>query len=88
MKLFTHHSQRLWYCAETVFQRHRAVLFAKETSDQLLELNRRPTNDLPTRAEQLKSLEETPEFDVLVIGGGATGCGVALDSVSRGTVRY
>ena len=24
------------------------------------------------------------EFDVLVIGGGATGCGVALDSVSRG----
>lgn len=26
------------------------------------------------------------EFDVLVIGGGATGCGVALDAVSRGCV--
>ncbi len=25
------------------------------------------------------------EFDILVIGGGATGCGVALDAVSRGT---
>ena len=24
------------------------------------------------------------EYDVLVIGGGATGCGIALDSISRG----
>ena len=24
------------------------------------------------------------EYDVLVIGGGATGCGIALDSMSRG----
>ncbi|XP_070570624.1 glycerol-3-phosphate dehydrogenase, mitochondrial-like isoform X2 [Ptychodera flava] len=39
---------------------------------------------LPTREEQLKALRETPEFDILVIGGGATGCGVALDAVSRG----
>lgn len=29
---------------------------------------------LPSREEQLKRLE-TEEFDVLVIGGGATGCG-------------
>ncbi|XP_039266240.2 glycerol-3-phosphate dehydrogenase, mitochondrial-like isoform X1 [Styela clava] len=42
------------------------------------------TNPLPSRAAQLKALECTKEFDVLVIGGGATGCGVALDSVSRG----
>src|SRR5882757_8367171 len=39
---------------------------------------------LPSRADHLKSLRETKEFDVLVIGGGATGCGVALDSVTRG----
>jgi succinate dehydrogenase/fumarate reductase flavoprotein subunit len=26
------------------------------------------------------------EFDVLIIGGGATGCGVALDAVSRGEI--
>ena len=36
------------------------------------------------RSEQLRKLRETPEYDVLVIGGGATGCGVALDSVTRG----
>ncbi|XP_055345574.1 glycerol-3-phosphate dehydrogenase, mitochondrial-like [Paramacrobiotus metropolitanus] len=39
---------------------------------------------LPTREGQLTFLEDTPEYDVLVIGGGATGCGVALDAVSRG----
>lgn len=40
-------------------------------------------NPLPPRQEILKSLEEE-EFDILVIGGGATGCGVALDAVTRG----
>lgn len=44
----------------------------------------RPTNPLPSRENQLKALRETAEFDVLVVGGGATGAGVALDSVSRG----
>ena len=38
---------------------------------------------LPTRDDQLRSLKDE-EFDILVVGGGATGCGVALDSVSRG----
>lgn len=42
-------------------------------------------NPLPSREAQIKALECTTEFDVLVIGGGATGCGVALDSVSRGS---
>jgi glycerol-3-phosphate dehydrogenase len=36
------------------------------------------------RSEQLKKLRETPEYDLLVIGGGATGSGVALDAVTRG----
>jgi len=39
---------------------------------------------LPTRQELLKDLKSSEEFDVLVIGGGATGCGVALDAVTRG----
>ena len=39
---------------------------------------------LPSRADQLKALQTTPEFDILVIGGGATGSGVALDAVTRG----
>lgn len=38
---------------------------------------------LPARSKQLKALE-TNQLDVLVIGGGATGCGIALDSVTRG----
>ena len=40
-------------------------------------------NPLPARQDILQSLEED-EFDILVIGGGATGTGVALDSVTRG----
>ncbi|GFQ90669.1 glycerol-3-phosphate dehydrogenase, mitochondrial [Trichonephila clavata] len=39
---------------------------------------------LPSRNEQLNLLKTTPEYDVLVIGGGATGAGIALDSISRG----
>lgn len=39
---------------------------------------------LPTRNEQLKALQSVKDFDILVIGGGATGSGVALDSISRG----
>ena len=42
------------------------------------------TIPLPTREQQKELLKNTHEFDVLIIGGGATGAGVALDSVSRG----
>lgn len=40
--------------------------------------------DLPSREQQVELLSKTPEYDVLVIGGGATGAGVAVDSASRG----
>src|SRR5690348_13891604 len=36
-----------------------------------------------TRAQNISLLESEP-FDVLVIGGGVTGAGVALDAVARG----
>lgn len=42
---------------------------------------------LPTREQQILALQTTSEFDVLVIGGGATGCGCALDAVTRGKAR-
>lgn len=45
-------------------------------------VNREP----PSREAQLLTLQNTSEFDVLVIGGGATGCGCALDAVTRGKV--
>jgi alkyl hydroperoxide reductase subunit AhpF len=48
-----------------------------------MNINQRPKTPLPTRAEQLKSLREE-QFDVFVIGGGATGAGCALDAATRG----
>ncbi|KAF2881657.1 hypothetical protein ILUMI_24514 [Ignelater luminosus] len=44
---------------------------------------RRAKRHLPPRDEQIKSLQ-TESFDVVIIGGGATGAGCALDSVTRG----
>lgn len=44
---------------------------------------RRMKRHLPTREEQLKSLQ-TESFDVVIIGGGATGAGCALDAATRG----
>lgn len=40
-------------------------------------------DELPSRQTQLAALGDTPEFDVLVVGGGATGAGCALDAVTR-----
>lgn len=39
--------------------------------------------ELPSRQAQLAALQDTQEFDVLVVGGGATGVGCALDAVTR-----
>jgi len=36
------------------------------------------------RAFFLKEVRENPTFDIIIIGGGATGLGVALDAASRG----
>ena len=47
------------------------------------ELNAPFANELPSRQAQLAALQATEEFDVLVIGGGATGAGCALDAVTR-----
>ena len=37
-------------------------------------------NNLPSREEQVDMLSKTPEYDMLIIGGGATGAGVAVDA--------
>jgi glycerol-3-phosphate dehydrogenase len=39
---------------------------------------------IPSRQEQLSALTAGGKFDVLVIGGGASGAGCALDAASRG----
>ncbi|EFN74278.1 Glycerol-3-phosphate dehydrogenase, mitochondrial [Camponotus floridanus] len=44
---------------------------------------RPPRRTLPTRESQVKTLK-SQEYDVLIIGGGATGAGCALDACTRG----
>jgi len=39
---------------------------------------------LPSRKDQLSKLSSGKVYDVLVVGGGATGCGAALDAQMRG----
>ena len=36
------------------------------------------------RSQNLKLLDKTPEWDVVVIGGGASGLGIATDAANRG----
>ncbi len=37
-----------------------------------------------TRQDNLQQLKDGSTYDLLVVGGGATGCGVALDAATRG----
>ncbi|KAI6660919.1 Glycerol-3-phosphate dehydrogenase, mitochondrial-like [Oopsacas minuta] len=60
------------------FQR---VLAQQKTIPQLEEW---PELTIPSRSDQIVKLQSDIEFDILVIGGGATGCGVALDAATRG----
>uniref|UniRef100_G3T3Z6 Glycerol-3-phosphate dehydrogenase n=1 Tax=Loxodonta africana TaxID=9785 RepID=G3T3Z6_LOXAF len=63
------------------YRRKQVNLAYVEAADYITEpVNREP----PSREAQLLTLQNTSEFDVLVIGGGATGSGCALDAVTRG----
>ncbi|XP_026314503.1 glycerol-3-phosphate dehydrogenase, mitochondrial isoform X1 [Hyposmocoma kahamanoa] len=44
----------------------------------------RKKRPLPSRAEQVASLQAGHVYDVLIVGGGATGVGCALDATTRG----
>ncbi|CAR26719.1 ZYRO0B16522p [Zygosaccharomyces rouxii] len=44
----------------------------------------RPSVNLPSREDLLSNLQKTDKFDVLIIGGGASGAGSALDAATRG----
>ncbi|XP_058797658.1 glycerol-3-phosphate dehydrogenase, mitochondrial isoform X1 [Phymastichus coffea] len=45
---------------------------------------RPPKRPLPSREDQVKTLKKGEIYDVLIIGGGATGAGCALDACTRG----
>ena len=61
---------------------------AVSSTDKNTSLSKPEANlQIPTRAEQIQQLQQSSNsdcFDVLVVGGGATGCGVALDATMRG----
>jgi len=64
------------------FQQSASVLArSPDTEDQIAVAER-----VPSRAQQLSRLRNNSReqpFDLLVIGGGATGTGVAVDAASR-----
>jgi len=51
--------------------------------NSLLDRGDNPEN-VPTRADQLKVLKSGEPFDVIIVGGGCTGAGAALDATMRG----
>lgn len=45
-------------------------------------------DELPSRQAQLTALHNTQEFDVLIVGGGATCSDCALDAVTRNKLPF
>lgn len=39
---------------------------------------------VPNRTEQLNQIKTTDKWDIVIIGGGATGLGTAVDATIRG----
>lgn len=39
---------------------------------------------LPSRSQMLESMKRGEEYDLVIVGGGATGSGCAVDAASRG----
>ncbi|CAJ0574349.1 unnamed protein product, partial [Mesorhabditis spiculigera] len=68
---------------ENRFKNGMKQYFRTAHADLLTELNKRPSGQLPTRTDIVSKLKQE-EFDILVVGGGASGAGVALDAQTRG----
>lgn len=79
--LLSWHSRRATKNGLLLYQVNLAYVEAKEYVSE--PVNREP----PSREAQILTLRNMSEFDILVIGGGATGCGCALDAVTRGKSR-
>ncbi|ESO02099.1 hypothetical protein HELRODRAFT_161331 [Helobdella robusta] len=68
-----------WYISRSPANLYKSEELLHAT-DSYLKISQGP---LLTRGEQLKDLQKN-EYDILIIGGGATGCGIALDATTRG----
>lgn len=60
------------------------VTYAEEKAPLINFENAKRTESIPSRQTQIDNLSSGKVFDVLVIGGGATGAGTALDAQTRG----
>ena len=63
---------------------HSSRALLKDTLQQEIDKPYQETEKSMRRKDVLPRLKTEEPFDMLVIGGGATGCGVALDAASRG----
>ncbi|KAI8093066.1 FAD dependent oxidoreductase-domain-containing protein [Halteromyces radiatus] len=61
----------------------RSVAFA-EAIQQQQQLDKEDTWQAPSREEMLNRLKAGKQYDLLIVGGGATGTGTALDAATRG----
>ncbi|KAK0152846.1 Glycerol-3-phosphate dehydrogenase, mitochondrial [Merluccius polli] len=71
----------LFGLSQLVEYRKTQVCLARQAAEA--ELKVPFANELPSRSAQLAALRDTEEFDVLIVGGGATGAGCALEAVTR-----
>ncbi|KAH7336905.1 DAO-domain-containing protein [Rhizoctonia solani] len=76
--------------AVTTYYIFTAQTASADTAENEIGFRKLPQRwDPPTRAQMIKALQtgkrpESDEFDLLVVGGGATGAGVAVDAATRG----
>jgi hypothetical protein len=88
-------TSRSWYIASTSAIATTGVIgtiyFAQSSKDATTKTEKAPRTlettkriSIPTRERQIHELSSGKVFDVLVVGGGATGAGAALDSTTRG----
>lgn len=65
----------------TLFKTRCSVVYAEQ---QQIEKKKEPVWHAPKRESELNKLKTTPEYDLLIVGGGATGAGIAVDAATRG----
>lgn len=61
-----------------LFKTRKNIVYAEQA------IIEKSTWHAPTREQELSKLKNKQEFDLLIVGGGATGTGVALDAATRG----
>ncbi|KAL7327828.1 mitochondrial glycerol-3-phosphate dehydrogenase [Mucor circinelloides] len=67
----------LHYQTNNVFKTRKSIVYAEQAAIE------KPTWHAPTQKQELNKLNSNKEFDLLIVGGGATGTGVALEAASR-----